>query len=93
MDKISEDCFMRTPFALAEIIIICLLLGCAGLQKSTKQADIYCPKCKVKAVIRHRHIGRRIVSSWLRRHEHVKYICPTCGEEWSGKEDTRKERR
>ena len=68
----------RLLVVLSGSIISISLLGCASLEMETKARKVYCPKCKVELAkhevrkVRHKAPGRS-----MRRHTHVKYICPS----------------
>ena len=72
----------RLLLRAATIAAIASVMGCASMEIKSKKDEILCPRCKVR-VVRH-----RFSRSGSQGHRHVKYICPSCGKEWSGKIDT-----
>lgn len=69
----------RSLIVLSGIIVIASLFGCASVKTTAKEDEkAICPKCK-KRLVYHKVPGRS-----MRRHRHVRYICPSCSKEWTG---------
>ncbi|MCX6339973.1 MAG: hypothetical protein NTX71_08645 [Candidatus Aureabacteria bacterium] len=64
------------------LAMIIAATGCASPGAKTGTAMPYCPKCKVR-VARHRFLR----ASSREGHTHVRYLCPSCGKEWSAAPD------
>lgn len=70
---------MKISLRCAALIIIVSLFGCAGAGQLSKESAVYCPHCKVR-VTGHRSL-HGASRNWP---EQIRYICPSCGKEWSG---------
>jgi len=73
---------LKLCIRLGVLVLIASVLGCASPGAKTGTAMPYCPKCKVR-VAGHRSL-RAGSRGW---HTHVRYICPSCGKEWSAARD------
>jgi hypothetical protein len=69
-------------FKRAMLLMAAMIIGCASPGVKPGAALPYCPKCKVR-VARHRFLR----ASSREGHTHVRYICPSCGKEWSAAPD------
>jgi len=70
---------MKISLRCAALIIIASLFGCAGVGQFSKGSAVYCPQCKV--LVKGHRSTRGTSRNWP---EQIKYICPSCGKEWSG---------